>query len=112
MYKGNWIFEGGVPAYHGLEGSGIRRFQGIFDSPSAMGYFLILFSGIFLFLQKKKLDFFVLLMGVFFFILLLITYSRSALLGIIASSGLLFVLYLPYLYKSYKQYFLKALIGF
>ena len=112
MYQWNWIFEWWVPAYHWLEGSWIRRFQWILDGPSAMGYFLILYSGIFLFLQKKKLEFYVLLIGIFFFILLLITYSRSALLGVIIASWLIFLIYLPKLYHHYKKYFLSACIGF
>lgn len=110
MYQGNWIFEGWVPAYHGLEWSGIRRFQWIFDSPSAMGYFLILFSGIFLYLQKKKLDFFVILMGIFFFVLFLLTYSRSALLWIFTAWGFVFLLNIKTVFSYCKKYFLWIVI--
>jgi hypothetical protein len=35
-YVSNWTYNGGVPNYHGLENSGIKRFSGILDSPSGM----------------------------------------------------------------------------
>ena len=53
-YSGNWIYNWWVPIYHWLENSWTRRFQWILDWPNMMWFFLILYSGIFLFLQKNK----------------------------------------------------------
>lgn len=110
MYKGNWIFDGWVPAYHGLEWSWIRRFQWILDNPNAMWYFLILFGAIFLYMQKKKLEYSVFLISFFLLILVILTYSRSALLWILTATGLVFLLHIKYLYTHHKKYFIPFIL--
>ncbi|MDD2907856.1 MAG: O-antigen ligase family protein [Candidatus Gracilibacteria bacterium] len=109
-YASNWVFKGGIPVYHGLENSGIRRFQGILDGPNAMAYFLVIFSSMYLYLQKKKNEFYVYASILFLFWLVLLTYSRSALLGIIVSSGIIFLVSIKYIYKNYRKVFLSVLL--
>ncbi|PZM84926.1 hypothetical protein DLH72_02745 [Candidatus Gracilibacteria bacterium] len=106
-YIGNWVYNGGVPNYHGLENSGIKRFQGILDGPNAMGFFLIIYTGFFIFLQKNKKEFYVFLFLIFTSILLYLTFSRSAVLGVLSGTGIIFLLNLKYLFKNYK----KTIIG-
>lgn len=103
-YVSSWVFSWWVPIYHWLENSWIRRFQWIFDSPSAMWYFLILLSATFLYLQKKKTEFYVIATLIFMFWLVIITYSRSAVLWIISWIWLLVLLNFKHLYKTYKKY--------
>ncbi|MBS9775192.1 O-antigen ligase family protein [Candidatus Gracilibacteria bacterium] len=105
-YQGNWTFEGGVPNYHGLEGTGMRRFQGVFDGPNQMAYFLILFSGLFLYLQKNKNQYYVWLFGGLMLLFLFLTYSRSAFLGTATAIGLLILSQAKYLFVHYKKYFI------
>lgn len=102
-YSGNWVYSGWVPNYHGLENSGMRRFQWIFDGPNAMAYFLIVFSGIFLYLQKKKREFYVIMTLFFLFSLVILTFSRSALVGICWSIGIIFLLNSNFFFKKYKK---------
>ena len=97
-----------IPIYQGVEASGIRRFQGILDSPLAMGYFLILFTWIFANLNKRNLDF-----GVSFWILILstlvfLTYSRAAMLWLLVGVFILMLLSIRNLFTNHK----KSLINF
>ncbi|PID87326.1 hypothetical protein CSB07_01990 [Candidatus Gracilibacteria bacterium] len=102
-YSGSWIYSGGVPNYHGLEATGIKRFQGIFDGPNPMAYFLIIYSFIFLYMQKNKKEYYVFLSLAVLFWFLILTYSRSALLGVFSSIGLIFLLDFKRLFKKYKK---------
>jgi hypothetical protein len=102
-YISSRVYSGWVPVYHWLENSWIRRFQWIFDWPNAMAFFLILFSWIFLYLQKKKNEFYVYCVILFMFWLLLLTYSRSALLWVFMAFWMVILLNLKYLYKHYKK---------
>ncbi len=110
-YVSNWTYNGWVPNYHGLENSGIKRFSGILESPNSMGFFLILFASLFTHLQKKKSEFYVGFFLLFILWLVFLTYSRSALLGIITGSGLLILLNLKTLYKYHKKALLYLIIG-
>ena len=110
-YISNWTYNGSIPNYHGLENSGIRRFQGLLEWPNAMGYFLIVLSASFLYLQRKKNQYYVYLFSFAFLYLVLLTYSRSALLWIISAWGLLFLLNIKYIYSHYKKYFLAASVA-
>ncbi len=76
-------FGWGIPIYQWVEASGIRRFQWILDSPLAMWYFLILFTGLFSYLNRKNIDFAVIFWLIILFSLIFITYSRAAMLWII-----------------------------
>jgi hypothetical protein len=111
-YVSNWVYSWWIPSYHWLENSQIKRFSWILESPNSMWFFLILYSFLFLYLQKKKNEFYVYLLGIFLFILLFITYSRSALLGIIWASGILILVNLKYLFKFHKKIILSILIIF
>jgi len=102
-YISDWTYNGSIPTYHWLENSWIRRFSGILESPNAMWFFLILYSSIFLFLQKKKQEFYVFFMMSFLFILLILTYSRSAILGIFVAIWILFLFNIKYIYKNFKK---------
>jgi hypothetical protein len=102
-YISSRVYSGWIPIYHWLENSGIRRFQWIFDWPNAMAFFLVLFSGVFLYLQKKKNEFYVFLVMGFLFWLLILTYSRSALLWVFASILLTILLNFKYIFTHYKK---------
>ncbi len=106
-------FGWGVPIYQWVEASQIRRFQWILDSPLAMGYFLILFSGIFLHINRKKIkDFSIFIWISILFCLVFLTYSRAAMLGIIISSFILFIVNYKYLIKYFKKYMIVFWICF
>lgn len=106
-YVWNWVYSGWVPNYHWLENSWIRRFQGILDNPNNMWFFLILFSWFFVYLQEKKNEFYVNLFLFLAFILVYLTFSRSAILWIISWVWILFLINLKYLYKNYKKYLIS-----
>jgi hypothetical protein len=76
-----------------------------------MWFFLILYSATFLYLQKKKSEFYVYFGLSFLFILLLLTYSRSALLGVFTATWLLFLFNIKFLYKHYKKAFIIGIIS-
>lgn len=109
-YSGHWTFTWWIPVYHWLENSWMRRFQWIFDWPNAMAYFLILFSGVYLYLQRKKNEYYVILSMIILFWFLLMTFSRSAILGVLWAIGLIWVLNLNILFKKYKKTFLSLVI--
>lgn len=105
-YVSSWVYSWGIPVYHWLENSWLRRFQWIFDWPNAMAYFLILYWGIFLILQKKKNEFYVFIVMLFLFWLLILTYSRSAILWVWASVWLIILLNIKSIYKKHRKVFL------
>lgn len=105
-YKGNWTYSWSIPTYHWLENSWIKRFQWIFDWPNQMAFFLILYASIILQYIKKKFEYYVILILIFLFWLLIMTYSRSALLWVFSGLWLLFTLNINYIYKRYKKQFL------
>jgi len=109
-YISNWTFNWNIPTYHWLENSWIKRFQWILDWPSAMWFFLILYSYVFVFLQKKKSEFYVFLFGILLFILLILTYSRSALLWVWTSFWILFLFNIKTIYKHYKSHLIYLII--
>lgn len=102
-YISNWTYNWAIPSYHGLENSWIRRFQWIFDSPNAMWFFLIIYTYLLVYLQKKKDELYVYLIIFIFIWLLVLTYSRSSLLWVILSTWFLLILNLKYLYNKYKK---------
>ena len=105
-YSGNWIYNWWVPIYHWLENSWTRRFQWILDWPNMMWFFLIWYSGIFLFLQKNKKEFYVFLVLAFLAVLLYITFSRSAILWVLAWVWILFLVNLKTIFQKHKKVFL------
>ncbi len=102
-YSWSWIYSGWVPNYHWLEATGIKRFQWIFDWPNPMAYFLIIYSFIFLYMQKNKKEYYVFLSLAVLFWFLILTYSRSALLWVFSSIWLIFLLDFKRLFKKYKK---------
>ncbi|MCP4522798.1 MAG: O-antigen ligase family protein [Candidatus Gracilibacteria bacterium] len=109
-YASNWTFTGSVPTYHGLDASGIKRFQGLLEGPNAMGYFLIVYAALILHLQKVKLQFHNVLFVFFILWLVLLTYSRSAMLGIGVAGASLFLFHIKYIYRNVKKYILPLLL--
>lgn len=102
-YISNWTYNWSIPTYHWLENSWMKRFQWIFDWPNAMWFFLILFTYLFLYLQKKKNEFYVFFIIIIFSLLLFSTFSRSAILWIIWSTFILILLNFKYIYKNFKK---------
>ncbi len=116
-YKSSWTYTWSIPNYHWLENSWIKRFQWILDWPNAMAFFLIVYTSMFLHFIKKKLQYHIILSLVFLFSLLIITYSRSALLWVFTGAGLLFLLNIKYLYNTYfkakyRKYIIMWLTSF
>lgn len=109
-YISNWTFNWSIPIYHWLENSWIKRFQGIFDWPSAMWFFLILYSYIFVFLQKKKSELYIYLFWIILFIFLFLTYSRSALLWVGSSLWIMILLNIKNIYVHYKKQLILVII--
>ena len=99
-----------IPIYQWVEASGIRRFQWILDSPLAMWFFLILFTGLFAHLNKKNLDFAVIFWLIILFSLVFLTYSRAAMLWIIVGVFLLLLFSAKKLFKYYKKFITYILI--
>ena len=110
-YISNWTFDGRVPNYHGLENSGIKRFQWIFDGPNQMAFFLIVYTSILMQYVKKKFEYHMVLILIALFILVIMTYSRSAILGIFSWIWLLLLLNIKEIYKRFKKILIGGLIG-
>lgn len=86
----NWQFGGSVPIYHGIDQANVRRFQGIFDGPNPAAFFLIVYGGLFAhyFRTRKDDAFFVGTVLSILLFLVLYTYSRSSLVGLVMGIGL------------------------
>ncbi len=106
-YVSDWTYNWWIPTYHWLENSGIKRFQWIFDWPNQMAFFLILYSSILLTYLKKKFEYHIVLILIILFWLVILTYSRSALLWLWASIWLLLLLNIKDIYKKYKKQLLS-----
>lgn len=101
----NWQACNGVPPiFHGIDGANVRRFQGMLDGPNTMWAFLILFAGIFAYYMRMKKDWYFVTGGILLGIVILIvyTYSRSALLGTFAAMLISLVWSMRILYKKYR----------
>lgn len=111
-YVSNWTYNWSIPTYHWLENSWIKRFQWIFDWPNQMAFFLILYTSLLLQYIKNKFEYYVVLIIAILFWLLILTFSRSALLWIFSGFGLVFLLNIKFIYKKYKKIFLYSIISF
>jgi len=109
-YVSNWTYNWWIPTYHWLENSGIKRFQWIFDWPNQMAFFLILYSSILLTYLKKKFEYHIVLILIILFWLVILTYSRSALLWLWTSIWLLLLLNIKDIYKKYKKHLLSWIV--
>lgn len=103
MYVDNWYYKWGIPMYHWVEASWLRRFQWILDSPNAMAFYLITYAWLFLHIFRKKIDFFVIFTSCILLWLVISTYSRSALLWIFNAWLLLFIINISIILKKYKK---------
>jgi len=103
IYVADFNFKGGIPIYQWVEASGIRRFQGILDSPLAMWFFLIIFSSLFAWLNRKNLDFAFFVWIIILFSFIFLTYSRAAMLWVVVWIFLLFLLNFQILFKKYRK---------
>ncbi len=92
-----------IPIYQWVEASWIRRFQWILDSPLAMWYFLILLSWLFLHINRKNIDFSVLLWTAILMTFIFLTYSRAAMLWVLIAWALFFILNIKYILKYFKK---------
>ena len=101
-YVSNWTFQWSVPIYHWVEWSGLRRFQGILDGPNQMAFFLFVYLGAVFYFVKQKFEFHHGVIWVFLFLGILMTFSRSALLGLLAGIILLLLCKIRVLYSNYK----------
>ncbi len=81
----NWSFGGPPPIYHGIDGANVRRFQGIFDGPNPAAYFILIYIGLLVhyFRAKKEYHFLIGLWVLVLLGLIFLTYSRSALIGLV-----------------------------
>lgn len=107
----SWQFGNVPPIFHGIDGANVRRFQWILDGPNTMGAFLILFSGMYAYFMRNKREWFF-VNGLILFLLLIMviyTYSRSALLWTLAGYMFIVVMSLPYLFKKYRNQFIAIL---
>ena len=102
-YISNWIYNWWIPIYHWLENSWIKRFQWIFDWPNQMAFFLILYTSLLLEYVKKKTEYHIILILIIIFWLIILTYSRSALLWIFSWIWIFLLLNLKYIYKKYRK---------
>jgi len=92
-----------IPIYQWVEASWIRRFQWILDSPLSMGYFLLMFIWLFVYMNKKDIDFWVLLGVILLFFLIFITYSRWAILWFIVAILILLLFSFKSIFRDNKK---------
>jgi len=109
IYVADWQFKGWVPIYHWVEASWLRRFQGLLDSPNAMAFFLISYAWILWHLFRKKLEYHVILIYAFLIILVVLTYSRSALLGIWFAIFSILLLNIKTIFLKHKKWAIATL---
>ena len=74
-----------------------------------MWFFLIVFSWFFVYLQKNKKEFYVFLFLLIMWILLFLTFSRSAILWAISAFWIIFLVNLKYFFQKYKKAFVSLM---
>jgi hypothetical protein len=81
-----WQFGSAVPIFHGVDWANVRRFQWLIDGPNAMAAFLLLYMGMLTYYFRAKKDWYFVIgtVNILLAILIFYTYSRSAVLGLIA----------------------------
>ncbi len=100
-----WNIGDSIPIYHWIQWANIRRFQWIFDWPNQTAFFIIIYTWLVIHILKNKKDFLIYIILFLFFMiwLILLTYSRSAILWIITWFCLIFVLHFKNIFKRYKS---------
>ncbi len=108
----NWSIIDWPPIYHWVEWANVRRFQWIFDWPNQAAFFLILFSWVlYHYYKKRKETEFYLYFSLFIvFWLVFLTYTRSALIWIIWSLVIIFILNFKLLLKKYIKQTLSFIV--
>jgi len=107
-YSGNisaWQFGSAPPAFHGIDGANVRRFQGLLDGPNSMGAFLIVYMGILVYYARYKKDWYFFVGGILavLIVMILYTYSRSALIAVIFAFFVAIIFSIRVLYHKYKM---------
>ncbi len=113
-YSGNpsaWDFGWAPPIFHGIDGANVRRFQWLLDGPNTMGAFLIIFSGIFAYFLRFRREWYFVIAIILMWILgmVLYTYSRSALLGLVFAYVIVLVMTLSSLWRLYRGQLIAVL---
>jgi len=110
----NWSFGGTPPIYHGIDGARVKRFQGIFDGPNPAAYFIIVYLGLLVhyFRTKKEYHFLIGIWSIVLLGLVFLTYSRSALIGIVLGCLALVVFSLRTIWRKYKKESLFVVLFF
>ena len=108
----NWQFGSSIPIFHGVDGANVRRFQGLLDGPNTMWAFLLMYMGVFTYYFRhfQKWHFFIGCVLSIMLMLIIYTYSRSALLWFFAWVWFIILFLLPKIYKKYKIEFISILI--
>lgn len=109
----NWDACGGVPPiFHGIDGANVRRFQWLLDGPNTMWAFLIFFGWLFTYYMRMRKEWhfvvWIILIGIIGMIIY--TYSRSALLGVIWWIIVAVVWNIRNIYFHYKKEFIVTFI--
>lgn len=107
-----WQFSSAPPIFHGIDGANIRRFQWILDGPNTMGAFLLFFISIFTYYFRSFKDWYFvngcIIWGLC--VMVVYTYSRSALLGLLGAMAFALIWSAPFLYKKYKKQTITILL--
>lgn len=100
-----WDVSGAPPIFHGIPGASVVRFQGLLEWPNQMAYFLLIYLGVFMSvcMQYKKYRMINTLIVMWLILLMIITYSRSVLLGLVWGICMLGVLYIWKILKKNRS---------
>ncbi len=100
----NWQFGSSIPIFHGVDGANVRRFQWLLDGPNTMGAYLLIYIGIFIYYFRSKKEWYFILgcIVMLALVLILYTYSRSAMIGFIWWVWIIILFSLRDIYKKYR----------
>lgn len=103
----NWQFGSSIPIFHGVDGANVRRFQWLLDGPNTMGAYLLIYIGIFIYYFRTKKEWYFILgcIVILTLVLILYTYSRSAMIGFM---WWVWIIILFSLWEIYKKYRIQA----
>jgi hypothetical protein len=91
----------------------VHRFQGIFDGPNPAAFFILTYIGALVWYIWRRPHYHF-ISGIWILILLglvFLTYSRSALVGVVGSCGLLFLFHLRTIFRRYIRQAIAILLG-
>lgn len=107
-----WDSQGAPPIFHGIPWASIVRFQGLLEGPNQMAFFLLVYVWVFLqtFFRSKKYLFINTCIVFLLFILLVLTYSRSGLLGFMIAIVCVFGLYgMRHIWHNVSHFFQRKI---